>query len=89
MIRKALIIAGVGLGVIVAVFVILESAEAGTCSPVTTKARASDPATATTRAQIKLTQRVARVGGKVTQSSTACKQGPMGAECKISAVVCP
>jgi hypothetical protein len=86
MIRKGLIIAG--LGALAAMFVSAGPAAAGTCSAVTVKGRAADPATATTRAQIKLAKRTVGLG-KVTKTSTNCKQGPLGAECKITAVVCP
>jgi len=50
-----------------------QPAQAGTCSPVTVKGHAADPAAATTQAQIKLTQEAARIGGKVKQNSTDCK----------------
>jgi hypothetical protein len=86
-IRKASVIAGVG--VTAAMFVIAGLAQAGTCQPVSAKGRAMDPATATTRAQAKLVQHAARMGGKLMNSSTTCKQGPLGAECKMSAAVCP
>lgn len=63
---------------------------AGTCSPVTVKGHAADPAAATTQAQIKLTQEVVRLGGgKVKDSSTDCKPVSSGFECKTKAVVCP
>ncbi len=61
---------------------------AGTCSLVTVSATASDPATATTKAQGKLLKRSAGLGS-IRGSSTKCKQGPLGSTCKISATVCP
>jgi hypothetical protein len=67
-----------------------EPAQAGTCVPVTVKARAADPATATTKASIKLTQRAASLRGKIKNSSTNCQKGPPGGfVCTTSAVVCP
>ena len=58
--------------------------------PVTVKARAADPATATTKASIKLTQRAASLRGRIKNSSTNCQKGPPGGfVCMISAVVCP
>jgi hypothetical protein len=87
--RIAQSIAGAATGIIAAAPIFSQPAQAGTCSPVTTKGRASDPATATTRAQIELTQQAARIGGKVTQNSTDCKPVSGGFECKTSAVVCP
>jgi hypothetical protein len=82
-------IAGAAAGLIAAGLIFSQPAQAGTCSPVTVKGRASDPAAATTQAQIKLTQEAARIGGKVTQNSTDCKPVSGGFECKTSAVVCP
>jgi hypothetical protein len=90
MIRSKLVIASVALGVIAAFAVVAEPAQAGTCVPVTVKGRAADPAAATTRAAIKLTQRAAAIGGKIKNSSTDCKKGPPGGfVCITSAVVCP
>lgn len=60
-------------GIIAAAFILSQPAQAGTCSPVTVKGHAADPAAATTQAQIKLTQEAARIGGKVKQNSTDCK----------------
>ena len=64
--------------------------QAGTCVPVTVKGRAADPATATTKASIKLTQRAASLRGRIKNSSTNCQKGPPGGfVCTTSAVVCP
>jgi len=58
--------------------------------PVTVKGRAADPATATTKASIKLTQRAASLRGRIKNSSTNCQKGPPGGfVCTTSAVVCP
>ena len=46
--------------------------------PVTVKGRAADPATATTKASIKLTQRAASLRGRIKNSSTNCQKGPPG-----------
>ena len=57
---------------------------------VTVKGRGPDPATATTKAAVKLTQRAASLRGKVKKSSTSCQKGPPGGfVCTTSAVVCP
>lgn len=87
MIRKALLV--VWLGALAATFVIAGAAQAGTCQPVSAKGRAADPATATTKAQAKLVKQAARIGGKLMNTSTSCKQGALGAECKMSGAVCP
>jgi len=80
----------IALGIIAAVVNFAAPAQAGTCQPVTAYAKAADPATATTRAQARLTQKAARIGGRVTQTSTNCEPGPVrGYTCKIKAVVCP
>jgi hypothetical protein len=89
MTRRARFIASVATGLLGAALILCQPAQAGTCSPVTVKGRAADPAAATTQAQIKLTQEPARIGGKVTQNSTDCKPASGGFECKTSAVVCP
>ena len=58
--------------------------------PVTVKAHAADPDTATTKASIKLTQRAASLSGRIKNSSTNCQKGPPGGfVCMTSAVVCP
>jgi hypothetical protein len=54
-------------GIIAAAFILSQPAQAGTCSPVTVKGHAADPAAATTRAHA---QEAARIGGKVKQNST-------------------
>lgn len=87
MIRKASVIAGAAA--ICAMLVIAGPAQSGTCQPVSAKGLALDPATATTRAQAKLVKHAARMGGKLMNTSTKCKQGPLGAECKMSGAVCP
>ena len=53
--------------IIAAAFILSQPAQAGTCSPVTVKGHAADPAAATTRAHA---QEAARIGGKVKQNST-------------------
>lgn len=83
------LIAAAAIGIIAAVVNFAGPTQAGTCQPVTTKGRAADPATATTKAQIELTQQAIRIGGKVTQNSTDCKQDSTGYVCKTTAVVCP
>ncbi|MGH6824446.1 MAG: hypothetical protein ACREC7_01870 [Methyloceanibacter sp.] len=83
-------IAGVLLSAVAAFAVVAEPALAGTCVPVTVKGRGPDPATATTKAAVKLTQRAASLRGKVKNSSTNCQKGPPGGfVCTTSAVVCP
>ena len=89
MTRIAEFMAGAATGIIAAAFILSQPAQAGTCSPVTVKGRAADPAAATTQAQIKLTQEAARIGGKAKQNSTDCKPVSGGFECKTSALVCP
>jgi hypothetical protein len=86
--RKTHLIAGAAIGIIAAL-IVTEPVHAGTCQPVTAKGRASDPATATTRAQVDLTQKAASIGGRVTQTSTNCIPGPTDTVCKIKAIVCP
>jgi hypothetical protein len=87
--RKVLLV-GVALGAIAAGAVIAEPAMAGTCMPVTVRGRGPDPATATTKASIKLTQRAAMLRGRIKNSSTNCQKGPPGGfVCTTSAVVCP
>jgi hypothetical protein len=64
--------------------------QAGTCVPVTVKGRAADPATANTKASIKLTQRAAALRGRIKNSSTNCQKGPPGGfVCTTSAIICP
>ena len=87
MIRKTMLI--VGLGVFTAMFAIADSAQAGTCQPVAAKGYGKDAATATTRAQAKLVQKAVRKGGKLMNTSTACKPSPLGFECKMSGASCP
>jgi len=89
MIRKTLLTAGATLGIVAASLTFAAPVEAGTCAPVAGKARAADPATATTRAQIELMRRAARFGGKIKQTSTDCKKSAGGYVCKMTAVVCP
>ncbi len=83
------VIAGVAIGAVAAMLSVSEPVEAGTCMPVKAKGRAKDIATATTLAQVNLTQKSVLLGGKVTQTSTNCVPGPTFVVCKISAVVCP
>jgi hypothetical protein len=90
MIRGNVAVAGALFASLGAVVVIAEPVQAGTCMPVTVKARAADPATATTKASIKLTQRAASLRGRIKNSSTNCQKGPPGGfVCMTSAVVCP
>jgi hypothetical protein len=89
MTRIAEFMAGAASGIIAAALILSQPAQAGTCSPVTVKGRAADPAAATTQAQIKLTQEAACIGGKVKQNSTDCKPVSGGFQCKTSAAVCP
>ncbi len=90
MFRPTQLIAGAAIGVMAAILTFALPVQAGTCASVAGKGRAADPATATTRAQIELTQKAARLGGKITQRSNDCKKGPPGGfVCKITAVVCP
>jgi hypothetical protein len=89
MTRIAEFMAGAASGIIAAALILSQPAQAGTCSPVTVKGRAADPAATTTQAQIKLTQQAARIGGKVKQNSTDCKPVSGGFQCKTSAAVCP
>ena len=78
MIQSKVLIAGVLLSAIAALAVVSEPALAGTCVAVTVKGRGPDPATATTKAAVKLTQRAASLRGKVKKSSTSCQKGPPG-----------
>ena len=90
MTRSKVLIACAVLGAIAACAMMAEPAQAGTCVPVTVKARAADPATATTKASIKLTQRAASLRGRIKNSSTNCQKGPPGGfVCTTSAIVCP
>ena len=90
MIRGNVAVAGALFASLGAVVIIAEPVQAGTCMPVTVKARAADPATATTKASIKLTQRAASLRGRIKNSSTNCQKGPPGGfVCMTSAVVCP
>jgi hypothetical protein len=90
MIPNKVLIAGAVLGAIAAGAIVAEPVQAGTCVPVTVKGRAADPATATTKASIKLTQRAASLKGRIKSSSTSCQEGPPGGfVCVTSAVVCP
>jgi hypothetical protein len=90
MIRSKTAIAGALLGALAAGAFVAEPVQAGTCVPVTVKGRAADPATATTKASIKLTQRAASLRGKIKNSSTNCQKGPPGGfVCATSAVICP
>ena len=87
MIRKTMLI--VGLGVFTAMFAVADSTQAGTCQPVAAKGYGKDAAMATTRAQAKLVQKAVRKGGKLMNTSTACKPRPLGFECKMSGAACP
>lgn len=88
--NSKVLLVGVAFGAIAASAVIAEPAMAGTCMPVTVKGRGPDPATATTKASVKLTQRAAMLRGKIKNSSTNCQKGPPGGfVCTTSAVVCP
>ena len=78
MIQSKIHIAGVLLSAIAALAVVSGPALAGTCVAVTVKGRAPDPATATTKAAVKLTQRAASLRSKVKKSSTSCQKGPPG-----------
>ena len=90
MIRSKVVISGVLLSAVAALAVVAEPARAGTCVAVSVKGRGPDPATATTKAAVKLTQRAASLRGKIKKSSTSCQKGPPGGfECTTSAVVCP
>ena len=90
MIRNKVLVAGAVLGALAALAVVAQPALAGTCVAVTVKGRGPDPATATTKAAVKLTQRAAQIRGKVKNSSTSCQKGPPGGfVCTTSAVVCP
>jgi hypothetical protein len=90
MIRGKVAIAGAFLAAVAAAAFFAEPVQAGTCMPLTVKARAADPATATTKASIKLTQRAASLRGRIKNSSTNCQKGPPGGfVCTTSAVVCP
>jgi hypothetical protein len=88
MIRKTPLLAGAAIAV-AAVLALALPAAAGTCSQVTGKGRAKDPASATTLAQHELIQRAARFGGKIMRTSTNCKKDSPGYVCKMTAVVCP
>jgi hypothetical protein len=90
MIRSKVVVAGVLLSAGAALAVVAEPALAGTCVAVSVKGRGPDPATATTKAAVKLTQRAASLRAKVKKSSTSCqKEAPGGFVCTTSAVVCP
>lgn len=89
MIRGKVAVAAL-LGALVAGAFAAEPVQAGTCVPVTVRGRAADPATATTKAAVKLTQRAASLRGKIKNSSTNCQKGPPGGVvCTTSAVICP
>ena len=89
MIRGKVAVAGALLAALAVAF-IAEPVQAGTCVPVTVKGRAADPATATTKASIKLTERAASLRGRIKNSSTNCQKGPPGGfVCTTSAVICP
>jgi hypothetical protein len=81
MIRNKVLVAGAVLGALAALAIVAEPALAGTCVAVTVKGRGPDPATATTKAAVKLTQRAASLRCKVKKSSTSCQKGPPGASC--------
>lgn len=90
MIRNKVAIGGALLAALAVGAFGAEPVQAGTCMPVTVKGRAADPATATTKASIKLTQRAAALRGRIKNSSTSCKKGPPGGfVCTTSAIVCP
>jgi hypothetical protein len=89
MIRETRLTAGAAIGIVAAMLTFASPVEAGTCASIAGKARAADPATATTRAQIELVQKAARFGGKITNTSTNCIKSPPGYVCKMTAVVCP
>jgi hypothetical protein len=79
------LLAALAIGAIVA-----GPVQAGTCIAVTVTGRAADPATATTKASIKLTRRAASLKGRIKNSSTSCQKGPPGGfVCTTSAVICP
>ena len=59
MIRSKVVISGVLLSAVAALAVVAEPALAGTCVAVSVKGRGPDPATAPTKAAVKLTQRAA------------------------------
>lgn len=90
MIRDKVAIAAILLAAFAFGAFVAGPAQAGTCVPVTVKGRAADPATATTKASIKLTQRAAALRGRIKNSSTSCqKAAPGGFVCTTSAIVCP
>jgi hypothetical protein len=78
MIQSKVLIAGVLLSAIAALAVVSEPALAETCVAVTVKGRGPDPATATTEAAVKLTQRAASLRGKVKKSSTSARRARLG-----------
>jgi len=86
--RKTQFVVSTAIAAVVAL-VLSAPVGAGTCVPVKAKGFAKNIAKATTLAQIDLTQKAARLRGKVTQTSTNCVPEPSGVTCKILAVVCP
>ena len=78
MIRGNVAVAGALFASLGAVVVIAEPVQAGTCMPVTVKARAADPATATTKASIKLTQRAASLRGRIQEQFDQPPEGTAG-----------
>jgi hypothetical protein len=81
MIRSKVLIAGVLLSAIAALAVVSEPALAGTCVAVTVKGRGPDPATATTKAAVKLTQRAASLRGKSRRARPVARRARLAASC--------
>lgn len=88
--RKAnLAVVACVIAALAAVFSPSAPVEAGTCQSVKAKGKGKNIAEATTLAQADLVREAAKIGGKITQTSTNCVPGPNNVVCKISAVVCP
>ena len=78
MIRDKVAIAGALLAVLAVGAFDAQPVQAGTCVPVTVKGRAADPATATTKASIKLTQRAASTEGQDQEQFDQLPEGTAG-----------
>lgn len=90
MIRKSKYTAGAALGLLAAAwFGLAVPAEAGTCEPIQARGNGKNAAAATTAAQIRLTEKAAKRGGKVRNNTTSCNPIPGGFECKMTASLCP
>ena len=81
MIRGNVAIAGALLAALAVGAFVAEPAQAGTCMAVTVKGRAADPATATTKASIKLTQRAASLKGQDQEQFDQLPEGTAGWLC--------